>query len=515
MPSVDGPGSRPGGVASHHDAGALSCTNTNHQGSIRRAPSGTCDGHGMRVREKVSGTFSDIPALKRFLTPFLGIFSPGYRPRNNAVMITTITATGSQTDRCITMRDHHRNIFCYYKGAAQDDKDREQQLEDNTTKALINTLDYCSPSVATSFLEWLDVRAPGSAEYVLQKTTIGSEKIRRKAQRLMLAIVGAANKANESVCAQLPAPVVKESRPDAWVYGDEYAVLIESKVGKATLTLDQMASHWEKLKPTCPTRIVTWAQVHKLFVKLMHQEKDTQNKWLLKQFTEYLEWTGMTEFVGFCEEMFEFFVQGEKDPDTKQWVRGTVEALADKVLGGDKGLKQFNSFYGSKHVGNLGKESDHYWVAFGPEHFRELAHQTISLYEESLDVFVNVELLPAVKKLRKKVQTNDAQFKNLICQLPAPFAVRIEERKPTGLPRKFDYYAIAEVEGYGLKDSESPGFDYILALINQTQYPYLSVRRRIPRAHVLELSKPNPEVLVDEVTGLLKAFHPLVEFINQ
>ena len=98
------------------------------------------------------------------------------------------------------MRDYHHNIFCYYKGSAQDDKDREQQLEDNTTKALINTLEYCNPSVATSFLKWLDIKAPDSSVYVLQKATIGGEKLRRKTQRLLLAIVGAANKVNESVC---------------------------------------------------------------------------------------------------------------------------------------------------------------------------------------------------------------------------------------------------------------------------------------------------------------------------
>lgn len=37
------------------------------------------------------------------------------------------------------MTDFHRNIFSYYKGASQPEQDREQQLEDNTTKALVNT----------------------------------------------------------------------------------------------------------------------------------------------------------------------------------------------------------------------------------------------------------------------------------------------------------------------------------------------------------------------------------------
>ena len=84
----------------------------------------------------------------------------------------------------------------------------------------------------------------------------------------------------------------------------------------------------------------------------------------------------MTEFVGFSEDMFEFFVQSERDPDMKRSVRGTVEALGDKVLAG---LKKFDKFYSAKHVGNLAKESDHYWVAFGPSKFGNLAHKTIAL----------------------------------------------------------------------------------------------------------------------------------------
>jgi hypothetical protein len=198
-----------------------------------------------------------------------------------------------------------------------------------------------------------------------------------------------------------------------------------------------------------------------------------------------------------------------------------VEGLADKVLNGKQGLKKFNSFYEDKHVGNFGMEADHYWAAFGPPDFRDHAHQTISLYEQYLDVFVNIELMPAVKKLRKKMQKG-AGFRQVICKLPDPFTVRIEERRPTKRPREFDYYLLAEVEGgvhgrcpYGLKDPVSPAFDYIERLLLHTEFPYLSLRRRICRKRVLELSKPNGDALVNEVLGTLKAFHPLVEFINQ
>ncbi len=68
---------------------------------------------------------------------------------------------------------------------------------------------------------------------------------------------------------------------------------------------------------------------------------------------------------------------------------------------------------------------------------------------------------------------------------------------------------------HGLKDPVSPAFDYIERLLLHTKFPYLSLRRRICRKRVLELSQPNGDALVNEVIGILKEFHPLVEFINQ
>ena len=108
-----------------------------------------------------------------------------------------------------------------------------------------------------------------------------------------------------------------------------------------------------------------------------------------------------------------------------------------------------------------------------------------------------------------------------MCELPAPFTVRISERKETNRPRVFDYFRIAEVETgmygrtrYGLKDFQSPGFEYIEKLLLDIKYPDFTVMRRIDRKRVLELSKPNGEALVAEVLGTLKELHPLVEFIN-
>jgi hypothetical protein len=279
-----------------------------------------------------------------------------------------------------------------------------------------------------------------------------------------------------------------------------------------------MACHHQKLRPD-DTKVITWSDVHRFFQGLSLKLRDAKSRWLTNQLKEYLEWTGMTQFAGFREEMFEFFVAPERDPDAQRWVRSAVDGLAERVLNGKDGLKAFNSWYSGKHIGNLGWNSDHYWVAFGPENFRNLAHQTISLYEQKLDVFVNVELLPAVKKLRKKINTGE--FREALSSLPSPFMVSIDERKATQRPRIFDYFHVADIESgsskrqlHSLKNRKSAAYDYIERMLLDIQYPYLSVRRSFSREEVLELSVPNGDALVDEVLKTLKGFHPLVEFIN-
>jgi len=424
--------------------------------------------------------------------------------------------------------DFHHNIFYYYRGPQQAKQGLyNQQLENNTTKALVNTLKHCSPIVALKFLEWLKITAIGKVYFELQKPTIGTEKICRAPQRLLLGLIDKPGKKMDSICAELEGPINGDSLPDAWLYGENFVVLIESKVGTAPLELDQMRCHFRKLEkdasqpPKC--QVQTWVDVHQFFVMLVSELKD-KNKWLVEQFIQYLEWNGMTEFTGFEEGMFEFFIHDEKDADTKRWIRDTIRLFAEKILYGKKGLQAFDeSFYKSYHVGNYGSKDDHFWVAFGPEKLRKVCHQTIAFYDYGLDVFVNVELSPVIKRLRAKLRDEKQKFRAIISELPEPFKIQVEERKQKQ-PRFYDYYVIATLDGgvhkdyhlgpYGLKEPQSSGFDYLERLLEQIQFPSLSVKKNIHRKEVFELSKGNGNELVDKVVRIMKAFHPLVEFIN-
>jgi hypothetical protein len=430
------------------------------------------------------------------------------------------------------MTDFHENVFYYYRGSRQSRPDQyDEQLEDNTTKALVNTLQHCGPVVALKFLAWLGVKATEKVGVQLQRTTIGNARIHRASQRLLLGLVGDREPSSGSNAAMQESLVDGDSRPDAWLYGEDFVVLIESKVGAASLKPSQMQAHLRKLRPNGRHRprclVRTWAEVHQFFATCL-PDLSGKDKWLVEQFNQYLEWEGMTEFAGFEEWMFEFFVREEKDAEEKRLIRRTMERFGEKVL--DSGLRAVNpSFYEEPYVGKLSAEGDHFWVAFGPAGgpmvFGKKAHQTISLYDFGLDVFVNVEKQLAIKMLRRRILNDKQGFIDIVSGLPAPFSAWVEQKKPRkDRPMTSDYFLIARLEGgscephhrgfYGLKDPTSSAFDYLVRLLEEIRLPYLSVRRRIERKRVLGLSRGGGKALVAEVVKVMKAFNPLVEFIN-
>lgn len=432
------------------------------------------------------------------------------------------------------MKDFHHNIFYYYRGASPgNQKLNDPQLENNTTKALINTLKHCSPGIAGEFLRWLDITGARRIEFSLQGATIGEERIHSVpvGRRLLLGIVDLPEQAGGAICAMLDGAVTQGSNPDAWVYGDDFVVLIESKVGDSTLEPGQMRGHFAKLKQGCkgqPKCLVrTWAEVHRFFGNLKGGLTE-RDQWLVGQFRQYLEWNGMTEFCGFQEWMFEFFVAENQDPTDKTLIRRSMEGFGDKVLSGVQ-RRLGKSFYQARHVGNFNAGDDHFWVAIvpagGSKVFTSVAHQTAAISSDGLAVFVNLDTQKPIKRLRKRLEDKDSEqeFKQIVSSLPGPFSFGIWEVKVTA-PMKGKNYPITTLAGgdyqpphsgvYGLKNAESIGFDHLNKCLNQVPLAYCRLERRMDRQRVLELSASGGRRLVDEVVGMMAAFHPLVAFIN-
>ena len=81
--------------------------------------------------------------------------------------------------------DPHHNIFYFYRGPESmqkriesDSYSKDIQLENNTTKALINALKRCTPEICKKFINFFLKLAldENNIKYALQKQTIGEQR---------------------------------------------------------------------------------------------------------------------------------------------------------------------------------------------------------------------------------------------------------------------------------------------------------------------------------------------------
>jgi hypothetical protein len=243
-----------------------------------------------------------------------------------------------------------------------------------------------------------------------------------------------------------------ESRPDAWIVGKDFVVLIESKV-LARLDQEQMNQHFRKLLgeddlPNCLVK--TWAEVHRFFLDLRPRLQGLE-AWLVQQFAEYLEVIGMNDFSGFRKDFFDYFFIHD-DEDARKWVKHNMEVFANNIL--DE-LKKSTPFYQYVDLGRIKLSDTYCWAAFGnsKEAYRNLAHQTIAADSQGLSIFVNVELKPAVEKLRDKIRNNHLEWRKIMSELHmhSAFSLKVEERVQKQA-QNYDYRSICVVESACLSD---------------------------------------------------------------
>jgi hypothetical protein len=237
-------------------------------------------------------------------------------------------------------RPHH-NVFFYYRGPSarqsrQEGERYQQQVEDNSTKALVNVLEHGGPDVARSFLRRFapalaDGWPPGaSPELSLQRGPTGALPSGR---RLLLGL---------SVLGQVDGPLVASgdgSRVDAAILVAGVGLLaVEVKVVD-DLDGPQLARHAQRWGVVEEPLLARWADVW----RWARDERLPRNGiagFLLAQFCEYLEILGFAPWAGFRSEDFDFFLQPSWEQRTivRNRVSGAWERIADELDAGESAL---------------------------------------------------------------------------------------------------------------------------------------------------------------------------------
>ena len=235
--------------------------------------------------------------------------------------------------------DPHKNIFYYYRGPSkkqEEDIIYDKQIEDNTTKAFINCLEYCDNNLFKQFIDYFNLKFKYSSkpQYLLQVSK-------------------------------------SKSRPDAQIKAVDSSIYIESKVA-AGISSEQLYNHLKELNKNDILLLITtntndkiverknlkhikWSDIHKCFSS--YEPKSSKEKFILNQFNNYLEVIGLSEFNGFTNDDFDFFINVIED--YKPIVRNKLEKFSNKVY--EKLDCKIKSIYVDKHIGIILKKPENIW----------------------------------------------------------------------------------------------------------------------------------------------------------
>jgi len=414
------------------------------------------------------------------------------------------------------MTDFHHNIFYYYRGVKQDDLMFERQIENNTTKALINTLEYCSSGVSNKFLDWLGIHNEGEIRYLLQTKSIGEAKIYGKTQKVLLGLCPTETQIELDIQNM---PSKGYSVPDAWIYGDNFVILIESKV-VGDFNSDQLEKHKNILRGNLSLEpqfiIKKWSDIHFFFNELL-PNVNRRDYWLIKQFTQYLEWINMTEFTGFNTEIFDYFITHE-DKDLRKWVKVNMQSFGEKL---QSRLFKIDPFYNGFDLGRLGKKSESSWIGLGPKNkeYRKKAHLTVGISSNGLEVFINVELKSATDRLKVTIKNHKEKFRDHLRKINiiGPIFIQIEDKKQKQA-MLYNYNLITRIDVDSLKHTEIgiSSFEYLETLVEKLNIPCFSIRKLFGREEVYKISnKDQGDFLLSELSRICEAFNPIVRFLNE
>jgi len=349
-----------------------------------------------------------------------------------------------------------RNIFYYYRGPSskkakkrKEEGQFDKQIEDNTTKALINTLEHSEKCLLMCFLKKanIDVTFDDNVIFGLQ--------------------------ISENV-----------SRPDALIQIDNCKIFIESKL-HSRLNKDQIHRHLESISDSyliCITasdneksilneirklnlRFICWKDVYSCFQQF--EAKDEKTKFLVQQFLEYLEAINIAPFNGWKKQDFEAFLNIEDDASRELRLR-VKEKLRQYLIELKELLKREKLFEDLKvDVGNIQKSSDKVWgVLCKPpiKHKVYKPHFNFWLNSDEFGLGVQIEGKSPANKMETIIKSHKEKFLKILKELES-FDLIIRKRVPTGRPR--DYPGIDVVKIKLGEDITPVDTEYIIKKMNQ------------------------------------------------
>jgi len=361
-----------------------------------------------------------------------------------------------------------RNVFYYYRGPSSKKEGQfDKQTEDNTTKALINTLENGEKGLLIHFFKKarIDIKDYDKVAYDLQVEE-------------------------------------ESSRPDALIQIDKCNIFIESKID-SPLKEDQIYRHLESISKDyliCITpreedrniiqqikksnlRFVSWKEVYLCFKEQLEKTKDEKTKFIIQQFLEYLEAINMAPFSGWDKKDFEAFLNIEDDP--KRELRSRVKEKLRQYLIELKELPKEEKIFEDLEtdIGKIAKDMT--WGVLCKPPIKEKVHKPHFNFWVNSDEFgmgILIQGKSPADKMKKSINSEKDKFLKILKKLEC-FDLTIRKRVSTG-GRKYSAIDVTKIklgEDISIEDIE-----YLIKKMGQ--YPLFEI-------HCTKLFKRDERIL--------------------
>lgn len=409
--------------------------------------------------------------------------------------------------------DPHRNIFYYYSGSRkrEDQIVYDRQLENNTTKTLINVFENSSPAVTAKFLEFiLNKRQPQTQyHYGLQRKPFVSDE----AQTKVLLCISPDKKTSKRDGS--PGGI-----PDAWIYDfkGRIVVAVESKV-QGSVSNSQIRGHLKSLNwKQSDAKVIhlNWTDIYAFLCRVCNQSGKEFGNVFLQQGIKYLEYIGMDKFNGFKNEDFDYFIapNSEYKPILKKKIERFTSLLKEKIH-----IKQE---YKEFQIGNLRSGGEHWaWVAIKRSNNRKdpfsQCNFTVEIKSEGLEVNVvfrngrHTQVKKPIGYLYKKLENQFSEFMSILKRLGPGAYIELFERKSKqgGIPRQGNeaWHMAFHLQ---LGNVTNEAIMHLQALMRDIDFPGIHIGYKIKRGSSLLTDHKG---LFDQINKCLVSLKPALDFV--
>ena len=247
--------------------------------------------------------------------------------------------------------DPHKNLFYYYRGPSRRfDAETiwDTQLEDNTTKALVNVFDALPFKTGLApFLGLIGVEVEDLADKSLGTELQRIPEVAKQAEQRFAVLITPAK--------ALPATIQVGGRPDAIIFARDgsFACVIESKIFR-WFSQQQLEGHLSALgwPAEIPWKRVSWEEIHTAYQEMDGLAEPAVT--LRRHFTEYLDMIGLAPFAGFNEQDFDYFVRpaDEYGALLKEKLRRFITEVHNRLP------TEFQDAYPEVYVGRVSNKGD-------------------------------------------------------------------------------------------------------------------------------------------------------------